>query len=198
MIKNLSYPGLPVCCWCSRCSRRCCCSHCSCRCCCSRCCHCRHCCWCSRCSRCCWCSHCSCRYCCSRCFCCRSCGWCSRCSRCCWCSLTFIMVRSSLLEQLSPPLQLLTSMRVHSLLLVQSLLQVQPLTSHAGIFFADNKGQKSFDQNQWLAIKAWTAISNGREIMKKEAEVMYKFIREVTDSDYRTPKFWSREPDYKR
>ena len=34
--------------------------------------------------------------------------------------------------------------------------------------------------------------------MKKEAEAMFKYIREVTDSDYRTTKFWSREPDYKR
>ena len=26
---------------------------------------------------------------------------------------------------------------------------------------------------------------------------MYRFIREVSDSDYRTDKFWSKEPDYR-
>ena len=83
--------------------------------------------------------------------------------------------------------------RIHT-----SVNELKALAKDAGIYFSDNKGQKSFDQNQWLAIKSWTAISNGREIMKKEAEAMFKYIREVTDSDYRTTKFWSREPDYKR
>jgi hypothetical protein len=76
--------------------------------------------------------------------------------------------------------------------------ELKALAKDAGIYFSDNHGRKSFDQDQWLAIKAWTAISNGREIMKKEAESMYKYIREVSDPDYRTPKFWSKEPDYKR
>jgi hypothetical protein len=67
--------------------------------------------------------------------------------------------------------------------------ELKALAKDAGIYFSDNHGRKSFDQDQWLAIKAWTAISNGREIMKKEAESMYKYIREVSDPDYRTPKF---------
>jgi len=67
----------------------------------------------------------------------------------------------------------------------------------AGLYFSDNKGTKSFDSKQWHAIKAWTAISKGKQITKIDAEIMYKYIRDLTDPDFRTEKFWIGEPDYK-
>ena len=66
----------------------------------------------------------------------------------------------------------------------------------AGLYYKDNKGNKSFDERQWEAIKAWTALNNGRKIGKKAAENLYKYIREIKDSDYRTQKFWLNIPDY--
>jgi hypothetical protein len=66
----------------------------------------------------------------------------------------------------------------------------------AGLYYKDNKGNKSFDEKQWEAIKAWTALNNGRKIGKKAAENLYKYVREIKDSDYRTQKFWLNIPDY--
>jgi hypothetical protein len=67
----------------------------------------------------------------------------------------------------------------------------------AGLYFGDNKGNKSFDRKQWTAIKAWTAISNGKIINKSEAETMYKYIRDIEKDAFRTEKFWIGEPDFK-
>ena len=67
----------------------------------------------------------------------------------------------------------------------------------AGLYFGDNKGNKSFDRKQWTAIKAWTAISNGKIINKSEAETMYKYIRDIEKDAFRTEKFWISEPDFK-
>ena len=68
----------------------------------------------------------------------------------------------------------------------------------AGLYFSDNKGNKSFDQRQWLAIKAWTRIANGKSIDKKMAENLYKYIRDIESASYRTEKFWINEPDYNK
>ena len=43
----------------------------------------------------------------------------------------------------------------------------------------------------------WTKLSNNKSINKKASQNLYRFIREVSDSDYRTDKFWSKEPDYR-
>ena len=40
----------------------------------------------------------------------------------------------------------------------------------AGLYFGDNKGNKSFDRKQWQAIKSWTAIANGKSINKADAK----------------------------
>ena len=61
---------------------------------------------------------------------------------------------------------------------------------NAGLYYADNKGNKSFDVKQWNAIKSWTKISNGKGINKMEAENMYKYIRSLKDLEYRTTRFW--------
>ena len=65
----------------------------------------------------------------------------------------------------------------------------------AGLYFADNRGNKSFDVKQWRAIKAWTAISKGKDISKQNAEVMMRYIREVKDHSYRRTGFWIDLPD---
>ena len=65
----------------------------------------------------------------------------------------------------------------------------------AGLYFADNRGNKSFDVKQWKAIKAWTAISKGKDISKQNAEVMMRYIREVKDHSYRRTGFWIDLPD---
>ena len=65
----------------------------------------------------------------------------------------------------------------------------------AGLYFADNRGNKSFDVKQWRAIKAWTRIAKGKDISKQEAENMMKFIREIKDHSYRRMGFWIELPD---
>jgi len=65
----------------------------------------------------------------------------------------------------------------------------------AGLYFADNRGNKSFDVKQWRAIKAWTAISKGKDISKQNAEIMMRYIREVKDHSYRRTGFWIDLPD---
>ena len=71
------------------------------------------------------------------------------------------------------------------------------LAKDAGLYFKDNHDNKCFDEKQWEAIKAWTKLSNNKSINKKASQNLYRFIREVSDSDYRTDKFWSKEPDYR-
>tara|TARA_A100001015_G_scaffold242361_1_gene276890 strand:+ start:2053 stop:3678 length:1626 start_codon:yes stop_codon:yes gene_type:complete len=66
----------------------------------------------------------------------------------------------------------------------------------AGLYYGDNRGNKSFDQKQWQAIKSWTKISKGKRISKKETENMFKYIRELKDLSYRRDKFWLSLPDY--
>jgi superfamily I DNA/RNA helicase len=66
----------------------------------------------------------------------------------------------------------------------------------AGLYYADNKGTRSFDSSQWAAIRAWTQVSKGKKIDKKRAETMFKYIRQLKDLSYRRDKFWSDLPDY--
>ena len=65
----------------------------------------------------------------------------------------------------------------------------------AGLYFADNRGNKSFDVKQWRAIKAWTAISKGKGVSKQDAEIMMRYIREIKDHSYRRTGFWIDLPD---
>ena len=75
--------------------------------------------------------------------------------------------------------------------------ELRMAAKEAGLYFGDNKGNKSFDRKQWQAIKAWTAISNGKVINKADAEVMYKYIRDIEKDAFRTENFWIGEPDFK-
>ena len=73
--------------------------------------------------------------------------------------------------------------------------ELRMLAKDSGLYFSDNEDIKCFDQNQWEAIKSWTRISNGKHINKKQVEKMYKYIRELKDSKFRTSKFWRAESD---
>ena len=73
--------------------------------------------------------------------------------------------------------------------------ELRMLAKDAGLYFSDNEDIKCFDQNQWEAIKAWTHLSNNKTINKKQAEKMYKYIRELKDPRFRSPKFWITESE---
>ena len=74
--------------------------------------------------------------------------------------------------------------------------ELRMLAKDSGLYFSDNKDIKCFDEKQWEAIKAWTRLSTGKKINKKQSEQMYKYIRELKDPSYRAPQFWASEPDY--
>ena len=75
--------------------------------------------------------------------------------------------------------------------------ELRMVAKDAGLYYSDNDNNKCFDPSQWEAIKAWTRISSGKKIDKRQAEKMYKYIRELKSPDYRTTKFWINEPDFK-
>ena len=58
------------------------------------------------------------------------------------------------------------------------------LAKDAGLYFKDNDERKCFDEHQWEAIKAWTRLSNKKKIDRKQAEKMYRYIRELKEPGY--------------
>ena len=75
--------------------------------------------------------------------------------------------------------------------------ELRMVAKDAGLYYSDNENNKCFDPSQWDAIKAWTKIANGKKIDKRQAEKMYKYIRELKSPDYRASNFWINEPDFK-
>jgi superfamily I DNA/RNA helicase len=73
--------------------------------------------------------------------------------------------------------------------------ELRMLAKDAGLYFSDNEDIKCFDQHQWEAIKAWTHLSNKKTINKKQAEKMYRYIRELKDPRFRASKFWNSESE---
>jgi|TARA_R110000751_G_scaffold57412_3_gene121783 superfamily I DNA/RNA helicase len=82
--------------------------------------------------------------------------------------------------------------RVH-----ETVNELRMLAKDAGLYYKDNKETKCFDVKQWEAIKAWTTLTKGKTINKKQAKNMYKFVRELEKPEFRSDKFWSNEPDLK-
>ena len=80
--------------------------------------------------------------------------------------------------------------RIHS-----TVNELRMAAKTVGLYFSDNKGNKSFDVKQWEAIKAWTVLCNNKKITRNSAENMYKYIRELEDFNFRTSKFWQTIPD---
>tara|TARA_R100001509_G_scaffold164932_1_gene144301 strand:+ start:6776 stop:8398 length:1623 start_codon:yes stop_codon:yes gene_type:complete len=73
--------------------------------------------------------------------------------------------------------------------------ELRMAAKESGLYYSDNKGTKSFDTKQWEAIKAWTTLCNNKKISRNSAENMYKYIRELTDFEFRTNKFWQTIPE---
>ena len=80
--------------------------------------------------------------------------------------------------------------RIHS-----TVNELRMCAKDVGLYFSDNKGNKSFDVKQWEAIKAWTRITNNKKISRNSAENMYKYLRELKDFNFRTQKFWQNIPE---
>ncbi|QGZ17633.1 ATP-dependent DNA helicase [Pelagibacter phage HTVC023P] len=79
----------------------------------------------------------------------------------------------------------------------ETVNELRMLAKDAGLYYKDNKDNKCFDEKQWEAIKAWTAITKDKKIDKKQARNMYKYIRELSDPNFRLDKFWRAEPDFR-
>jgi superfamily I DNA/RNA helicase len=74
--------------------------------------------------------------------------------------------------------------------------QLRMMAKQEGLYFSDNKGNKSFNENEWLAIRAWTALTKGKSIQKKEVQAVYKYIRELKDASFREDHFWKDQSEY--
>jgi superfamily I DNA/RNA helicase len=66
-----------------------------------------------------------------------------------------------------------------------------------GLYFMDNKGNKSFTANKWKAIRSWTKLSNNKKISKEETINMYKYVRALSNDLYRKKEFWDQQENYK-
>ena len=73
--------------------------------------------------------------------------------------------------------------------------ELRACAKDAGLYYGDNRGNKSFDVKQWRAIKSWTRITKGKSIKKHDAEIMMRYIREIKDHSYRRTGFWIELPD---
>ena len=73
--------------------------------------------------------------------------------------------------------------------------ELRACAKDAGLYYGDNRGNKSFDTKQWRAIKSWTRITKGKSIKKHDAEIMMRYIREIKDHSYRRTGFWIELPD---
>lgn len=49
-----------------------------------------------------------------------------------------------------------------------------------GLYFQNQKGKKSFDINQWNAVRYWEDLMGGGTLTKDKVEIMYNFIEEIT------------------
>ena len=74
--------------------------------------------------------------------------------------------------------------------------ELRGFAKNSGLYYSDNKGNKSFDKRQWKAIKTWTKVSNKKTITNKEAEHMFKYIRELKGPEFRTQKFWMKTDNF--
>ena len=72
--------------------------------------------------------------------------------------------------------------------------ELRMCAKEAGLYFSNNAGAKSFDKKQWLAIKTWTRLSNGKTVDRELVENMYQYMRDLKDADFRTVKFWLKMP----
>ena len=58
----------------------------------------------------------------------------------------------------------------------ETVNELRMLAKDAGLYYKDNKGTKCFDQKQWEAIKAWTAITKIKRLIKKQLETCINIL----------------------
>jgi superfamily I DNA/RNA helicase len=75
--------------------------------------------------------------------------------------------------------------------------ELRMMAKDKGLYFMDNKGNKSFTANKWKAIRSWTKLSNNKTISKEEAINMYKYIRSLSNDLYRKKEFWDQQENHK-
>jgi superfamily I DNA/RNA helicase len=75
--------------------------------------------------------------------------------------------------------------------------ELRMMAKDKGLYFMDNKGNKSFTANKWKAIRSWTKLSNNKTISKEEAINMYKYVRALSNDLYRKKEFWDQQENHK-
>jgi superfamily I DNA/RNA helicase len=71
--------------------------------------------------------------------------------------------------------------------------ELRMMAKTKGLYFMDNKGNKSFTNNKWKAIKTWKKLCNAEKINKEEAQNFYKYTRYIAKDLYRKKEFWDEQ-----
>ena len=74
--------------------------------------------------------------------------------------------------------------------------ELRMMAKNKGLYFMDNKGNKSFTNNKWKAIKTWKRLCNGEKINKEEAQNFYKYTRYLAKELYRKKEFWDEQDKF--
>lgn len=75
--------------------------------------------------------------------------------------------------------------------------ELRMMAKNKGLYFMDNKGNKSFANTKWRAIKSWTKLSNDKKLNAEEVQNMYKYIRNLSNDLYRKKEFWDQQDKHK-
>jgi len=74
--------------------------------------------------------------------------------------------------------------------------ELRMMAKNKGLYFMDNKGNKSFTNNKWKAIKTWKRLCNKEKINKEEAQNFYKYTRYLAKELYRKKEFWDEQDKF--
>ena len=74
--------------------------------------------------------------------------------------------------------------------------ELRMMAKNKGFYFMDNKGNKSFTNNKWKAIRTWKKLCDGEKINKEEAQNFYKYTRYISKDLYRTKEFWDEQDKF--
>jgi len=74
--------------------------------------------------------------------------------------------------------------------------ELRMMAKTKGLYFMDNKGNKSFTNNKWKAIKTWKKLCNAEKINREEAQNFYKYTRYVAKDLYRKKEFWDEQDKF--
>ncbi|NCA30717.1 MAG: hypothetical protein EBS93_08380 [Chitinophagia bacterium] len=74
--------------------------------------------------------------------------------------------------------------------------ELRMMAKNKGFYFMDNKGNKSFTNNKWKAIRTWKKLCDGEKINREEAQNFYKYTRYISKDLYRTKEFWDEQDKF--